>query len=264
MTLGAKGTIFVGTRTAGNVYAVVDANGDHKADRVVTIASGLNMPNGVAFRDGALYVAEINRVLRFDGIEDALDKPPAPVVVNDTLPTDRHHGWKFIAFGPDGMALRPGRRAVQHLRPQRRATDATRRILRMKPDGTGVEVFARGVRNTVGFDWHPATKQLWFTDNGRDNLGDDQPGDELNHAPTAGLALRLPVLPRRHDRRSGVRREAAVRRVHAAGERARPARRRARHALLHRDDVPAGVPRSSIFIAEHGSWNRHDAASATA
>src|SRR5688572_19541067 len=103
LALGTKGTVFVGTRKADVVYALTDADRDGRAEKVVTVASGLNTPNGVAFKDGALYVAELSRILRLDGIEDRLDKPPAPAVVLDTLPTEKHHGWKFIAFGPDGL-----------------------------------------------------------------------------------------------------------------------------------------------------------------
>ncbi len=214
---GAKGTIFVGTHAAGNVYALIDTNGDQKADRTVTIASGLNMPNGVAFRDGALYVAEVNRVLRYDGIEDALDKVPAPVVVNASLPSDRHHGWKFIAFGPDGLLYVPVG-APCNICDRSDSNEQYATILRMKPDGTGTEVFARGVRNTVGFDWHPAIEAgLWFTDNGRDWLGDDQPGDELNHAPTAGLHFGFPYCHAGTISGSGIRREASLLGVDGAG-----------------------------------------------
>jgi glucose/arabinose dehydrogenase len=189
LALGAKGTVFVGSRDPDKVYALVDQDGDQKADRVLTVASGLNTPNGVAFRDGALYVAELNQVVRFDGIEASLDKPPTPVVVNDTFPTDRHHGWKFIAFGPDGMLYVPvGAPCNVCARDDPRYAS----IMRMKPDGTGLEVFASGVRNTVGFDWHPSTGALWFTENGRDSMGDDVPGDELNVAPAKGLHFGFP------------------------------------------------------------------------
>ena len=237
------GTVFAGTWNAGNVYALRDENKDGKADRVITIISGLrNMPNGVAFRDGALYVAEINRVIRFDNIESKLENAGTPAVVTDKLPSDRHHGWKFIRFGPDGLLYVPvGAPCNMCDRGDPYAT-----ILRMKPDGSGMEVFARGVRNTVGFDWHPTTRELWFTDNGRDNLGDNTPGDELNRAPKAGHALRLSVLPRRHDRRSRVRREAAVQRVRAAGAASRAARGRDRHALLHGLAVSAAVSQSDL------------------
>ena len=171
MVLGDKGTLFVGSRSAKTVYAVIDRDHDQKADQVLTIASGLNDPSGVAFRNGSLYVAEVSRITRYDGIEDKLTSPPQPVVVNKDLPTESHHGQKFIRFGPDGMLYVPvGGPCNVCERP-----DAPRfaTILRMKPDGTATEIFASGVRNTVGFDWHPRTRELWFTDNGRDLLGDD-------------------------------------------------------------------------------------------
>ena len=169
MALGSKGTVFVGSRNkpAGDtVYAVVDQNGDYKADQVIPIAKGLNEPSGVAFRDGTLYVGEIHRVVKFDNIESKLQAPGEPVVVNDTLPKDTHHGQKFIAFGPDGLLYVPvGGPCNVCDREKDDPRYAT--ILRMKPDGSGLEVFASGVRNSVGFDWHPQTRELWFTDNGR-------------------------------------------------------------------------------------------------
>ena len=245
LALGANGTVFVGSRTAGNVYALVDQNRDQKADRVVTIATGLNQPNGVAFREGSLYVAEISRVLRYDGIESALDAPPPPVVVTDRLPTDKHHGWKFIAFGPDGWLYVPIG-APCNICDERRRDRRYASITRMKADGTGAEVFAEGVRNTVGFDWHPSTKQLWFTDNGRDWLGDDQPPDELNVAPGPGLDFGFPVLPRRHDQGPGARTNEGLPGYRGAGAGAGPARRGPGDALLLRVHVPGGVSPTSL------------------
>ena len=243
LTQSPGGTVFAGTWNAGNVYALRDENKDGKADRVITVISGLrNMPNGVAFRDGALYVAEINRVVRFDNIESKLENAGTPVVVTDKLPSDRHHGWKFIRFGPDGLLYVPVGAPCNMCD----RGDPYAAILRMKPDGSGQEVFARGVRNTVGFDWHPTTHELWFTDNGRDNLGDNTPGDELNRVPKAGHALRLSVLPRGHDRRSRVRRQAPVQRVRAAGTASGAARRRDWHALLHGLAVSAAVSQSDL------------------
>jgi len=177
MALGDKGTLFVGSRTARRVYAVVDKDADGKADQVHTIATGLASPSGIAFRDGALYVAEISRVTRYDAIESHLESPPAPVVINDKLPTETHHGWKYLGFGPDGMLYVPiGAPCNVCERPddERFAT-----ITRMRADGTGQEIFARGIRNTVGFDWHPQTGELWLAENGRDNIADDVPPDEL-------------------------------------------------------------------------------------
>ena len=189
MALGAKGTVFVGSQYARTVYALVDANADHKADRVVTIATGLNQPNGLAMRNGALYVATASQLLRFDDIEAHLDAPPAPVTLRDDLPNPRAgHTWKYLALGPDDMIYMSVGSTCNVCAPP----PMTAAIVRMKPDGTGMEVFAEGVRNTVGFAWHPVTRELWFTDNGRDGLGDDVPNDELNIAPKSGLHFGFP------------------------------------------------------------------------
>jgi len=189
MVLGPNGTVFVGSRTAGKVHAVIDANGDHKADRVVVIAKGLDQPNGLAMRNGALYVATASRLLRFDDIETHLEAPPAPVTVRDDLPNPKAgHTWKFIAFGPDDL-LYMSIGAPCNVCASPPMVSA---IVRMKPDGTGMEAFAEGVRNSVGFDWHPTTRALWFTDNGRDMLGDDVPNDELNIAAKPGLHFGFP------------------------------------------------------------------------
>src|SRR3954462_1779135 len=163
MTAGPGDILYVGSNRSGRVYAVKH-NGT-RATETITIASGLNSPNGVALKDGALYVAEINRILRYDDIANRLASPPKPVVVTDRYPRDEGHGWKFIRFGPDGELYVPVGAPcnVCERDPERYAL-----LSRIKPDGSGYEVFARGIRNTVGFDWHPDTKELWFTDNGRD------------------------------------------------------------------------------------------------
>ncbi len=191
LALGAQGTVFVGTRGVGRVYALVDRDGDQRADTVYTLARDLNSPNGVAFRDGALYVAETHRVVRFNGIEARLERPPAPVVITDRLPREGHHGWRYLGFGPDGwLYIGSGAPCNVCDAPDERFAV----ILRLRPDpgGLGPEIFARGVRNTVGFDWHPGTGELWFTDNGRDLLGPDRPPDELNRAPRPGLRFGFP------------------------------------------------------------------------
>ena len=252
LTQSPGGTVFAGTWNAGNVYAMRDENKDGKADRVITIVSGLrNMPNGVAFRDGALYVAEINRILRFDNIESKLESAGQPAVVSDKFPSDRHHGWKFIRFGPDGMLYVPVGSPCNICD----RGDPYNAILRMRPDGSGLEVFARGVRNTVGFDWHPTTRELWFTDNGRDNFGDDRPGDELNRAPRAGMHFGYPychegTIP---DPEFGAKRQCS--------EFEPPAQRLAPHAgavgmRFYTGSMFPQQYRNQIFIAEHGSWNR--------
>ena len=176
MVRGDKGTIFMGTRLIGRVYAITDDMGKR---HVRTVAQGLTQPNGLAYRNGALYVLAINRVLRYDNIEDKLDNPGTPVDLTAAfgLPPEVHHNWKYAAFGPDGkLYIQVGANCnICELNPGIHA-----QIRRYNPDGTGMEIVARGVRNTVGFDWHPVTKELWFTDNGRDWAGDEGPDDELN------------------------------------------------------------------------------------
>ncbi len=252
MVLSPHGILFVGTRTEGKVYAIIDRNQDNTADQVITLARGLNMPNGVAFRDGALYVAEVNRVLRFDDIENHLDDPPQPVVVNDSFPQDRHHGWKFIRFGPDGMLYVPVGAPCNICEPK---DERYASLMRMKPDGTELEVFAKGIRNTVGFDWHPQTQELWFTENGRDYMGNDQPPDELDYAPQKGLHFGFPYC------HGGNLPDPEFGKEHKCEEFVPPAILLGPHvaALGMRFYTGTMFPeeyRKQIFIAEHGSWNR--------
>ena len=253
MALSPDGTLFVSTRRLGNVYAVLDEDGDHAADRVLTLASGLNMPNGVAFRGGDLYVAEVNRVLRYDDIEADLETPPEPVVLNDEFPTDRAHGWKFIAFGPDGRLYVPVG-APCNVCDHEATTPIYSTITSMNPDGSDVRIYARGVRNSVGFAWHPETDELWFTNNGRDRLGDSLPADTLNHAPEPGLHFGFPfchqgdVQDPEFDTRP-------------CSEFRPPAQKLGPHvASLGMRFYTGGMfpaeYRNQIFIAEHGSWNR--------
>lgn len=251
LALSPNGTVFVGSQK-GNVYAIVDRNHDNKADRVYILAQGLNVPNGVAFHEGALYVAEINRILRFDQIEDHLESPMKPVVITDRLPTDRWHGWKFIAFGPDGLLYVP---VGAPCNVCERDDERYASLLRMKPDGSDVEVFANGIRNTVGFDWHPITKELWFTDNGRDMLGDDIPPDELNHASQQGMHFGFPYC------HAGTIADPQFGKKRKCEEFIPPEMKLGPHvaALGMRFYTGTMFPeeyRNQIFIAEHGSWNR--------
>jgi glucose/arabinose dehydrogenase len=246
-----SGIIFVGTR-GDKIYAVTDTNGDFIADHVYQIAQGLFMPNGVAFRDGDLYVAEVNRILRYDGIEARLSDPPDPVVINDSYPSDPGHGWKFIAFGPDDKLYVPVG-APCNVCVSDNPIYAT--ITRINPDGSGREIFARGIRNTVGFDWNPSTRELWFTDNGRDNLGDDVPPDELNRAPEPGMDFGFPYC------HGGYIRDPQFGDQHDCSEFTPPEMKLGPHvdALGMRFYTGNMFPteyRSQIFIAEHGSWNR--------
>jgi glucose/arabinose dehydrogenase len=251
LALGAKGTVFVGTRS-GAVYAVVDRDANGAADQVFEVASGLDMPNGVAFRQGALYVAEVSRVRRYDAIEDHLQAAPAPVTVIDGLPAERHHGWKFIAFGPDDLLYVPVGAPcnVCSSSDPRFAS-----ILRFRPDGSPVDTMAHGVRNTVGFDWEPGTGALWFTDNGRDLMGDDVPPDELNRATVVGRHYGFPAC------HGGT----IVDPVYAKGRACRmfeaPALTLGAHVAaigmrFYRGSMFPPEYRGQVFIAEHGSWNR--------
>lgn len=251
MTLGDRGTLFVGTRK-GEVYAVLPGVTEGATRRVVTVARNLRSPNGVAFRNGALYVAEIHRILRYDGIEARLSDPPAPVVVNDSLPTDGHHGWKFIRFGPDGMLYIP---VGAPCNVCERSDPRYAAVLRMRPDGTGLEVFASGVRNTVGFDWNPGTAELWFTDNRRDRMGDDLPPDELNRAPRKGLHFGFPYVHGKNvaDPEFGARGRPAA---FTPPELELPAHTASLGMRFYTGSMFPPAYRGGIFIAEHGSWNR--------
>ncbi|MGH7961390.1 MAG: PQQ-dependent sugar dehydrogenase [Candidatus Binatia bacterium] len=252
MVLSPTGTLFVGTRAAGKVYAVVDRDRDNKADEVITLAQGLYAPNGVAFRDGALYVAEVNRILRYDNIEANLKNPPEPVIVNDTLPRDRGHGWKFIRFGPDGLLYVPVGAPCNICE---REDERYASLLRMQPDGSGLEVFAQGIRNTVGFDWHPETRELWFTDNGRDWMGNDRPPDELNHAPQKGLHFGFPYC---HGQAIPDPEFSATRKCEefTAPEIALGPHVAALGMRFYTGSMFPKEYHNQVFIAEHGSWNR--------
>ena len=176
MVMGPKGTVFVGSRVIGRVYAITDKGGKREAK---ILLQGLTQPNGLVVKDGALYVFAINKAFRYDNIEDKLDNPGDPVELTDkfNLPPEIQHNWKYVAFGPDGkLYVQVGANCnICEVNP-----GVHGQIRRYNADGTGMEIVARGVRNSVGFDWHPVTKELWFTDNGRDWAGDAGPEDELN------------------------------------------------------------------------------------
>jgi len=252
LTLGAGGTVFVGSRRAGKVYALTASGRPDKAGEVITIARGLQEPNGVAFHDGSLYVAEVSRVLRYDAIEARQKNPPAPVVASTDLPHTNQHEWRYARFGPDGW-LYVGVGAPCNVCES--ADKHVASILRMRPDGSGMEVYALGVRNSVGFDWQPQSQEMWFTDNGRDNMGDDIPPDELNYAPRAGLNFGFPYCHGKDilDPQFG--------RGHSCAEFVAPAWNLPAHVAAIGMRFYAGgmFPeeyRGGVFIAEHGSWNR--------
>jgi len=252
MTWGDKGTLFVGSNE-GSVHAVTFAGPEASGPATVQrIAQDLREPAGVAFRDGALYVSAVSRILRFDGIEARLASPPSPAVVTDRFPTEGQHGRKFIAFGPDGKLYVPVGAPCNICAPD---PDRYANIQRMNPDGSGREVVARGVRNSVGFDWDPQTGALWFTSNGRDMMGDDVPPDTLNRVFAVAQDFGYPychagTIP---DPEFGARRRCA--------DFAAPTQNLGPHvaALGMRFYTGTQFPaayRNAIFIAEHGSWNR--------
>ena len=245
---GDKGTVFVGSRLLDKVYALVEKDGKRQ---VKVIASGLHRPNGVAFHNGALYVAELSKIWRFDNIEDHLDQPPKPTLVYDDLPKDEAHGWKFIGIGPDNKLYVPiGAPGNINMPPETHA-----QIRRINLDGSGAEVVARGVRNTVGFDWHPVTKELYFTDNGRDWMSEDVPEDELNRLTRVGQHFGYPFCHQGNisDSEYGWGRSCeefeppiALLGPHSA----------ALGMRFYTGDMFPSEYKNAIFIARHGSWNR--------
>lgn len=251
LCLSPNGTLFVGTRGEGNVYALLDTDGDKKSDKKYLIAKGLKMPNGVAFRDGALFVAEVSRIIRFDDIEKRLANPPAPVVVYDKYPTDTHHGWKYIAFGPDGKLYVPVGAPCNICEPEKIYASITR----INPDGSGMEIVQSGIRNTVGFAWHPDTKELWFTDNGRDWMGDDLPACELNRATRDSLHFGYPYC------HQGDLSDPEFGNKRPCSEFVQPVQKMGAHTAplgieFYTGKMFPGIYHKQAFIAEHGSWNR--------
>lgn len=251
MTLGTKDTVFVGSMREGKVYALTGRDANGRARHVYVIAEDLQMPAGVAFHDGALYVSAVSRILKYPDIEAHLADPPKPVVVTDKLPSKTHHGWRFIAFGPDGKLYVPIGAPCNICDPGPEYA----KIVRMDPDGSDWQTVATGIRNSVGFDWQPGTHTLWFTDNGRDLMGDDVPDDTLNRVDKPGENFGYPYC------HAGNVPDPEFGKGHSCDEFAQPALRLGAHvaALGMRFYVGQMFPasyRDAIFIAEHGSWNR--------
>lgn len=254
LALGNNGTVYAGSRQEGKVYALVDKNDNQQADTVYTIAEDLRQPSGIAYRDGSLYVAAVSRILRYDDIDNRLQNPPEPVLITDNYPTDGHHGWKFIAFGPDGNLYVPVGAPCNICNPD---DDIYASITRINPDGSGLEIIAHGVRNSVGFDWDPQTGDLWFTDNGRDWMGDDRPPDELNHLTENGQHFGYPYKhgdntwdPEFGD--EGQEMDTTFR---------PPVQELDSHVaalgmIFYTGDMFPEEYQNQILIAEHGSWNR--------
>ncbi|MHB8937959.1 MAG: PQQ-dependent sugar dehydrogenase [Thiobacillus sp.] len=247
MALG-NNTLFVGSMRAGKVYAIPLKG----ARKPVVVADGLNMPVGVAFRDGDLYVSAVSRILRLRDIEASLNKPPRPETVSQAYPADTHHGWKFIAFGPDGKLYVPVGAPCNICEPD---PDRYANITALDVASGKVDVVARGVRNSVGFDWHPQSGELWFTDNGRDWLGDDAPPDELNRVSRSGQHFGYPYC------HGGTRADPEFGRARRCAEFVPPVQNLGAHvaSLGMRFYTGTQFParyRNAAFIAEHGSWNR--------
>ena len=248
---GDKGTVFVSSLfVAGKIYALTGEPGKRVTK---TILSGLELPNGIEFHKGSLYVATPKQITRYDNIEDNLDKPPAPVTVYDKLPGDVPHGWKFIKFGPDGKLYVPVGAPCNICEPD---PAKYAQIFRINADGSDMEIVARGVRNTVGFDFHPRSKELWFTDNQRDWLSEDMPLDELNRVANPGKDhFGYPYC------HSGMMTDPEFGWGKSCSDYVKPA------ALLGPHSAPLGMRfytgtmfpakyRNAIFIARHGPWNR--------
>jgi glucose/arabinose dehydrogenase len=248
MVEGDQGTIFVSTRSDGRVFAVRPRSDGTTS--VVTVAEDLRTPNGIEFLDGDLYVAETTRLIRFSDIESRLDDVPEFEVLDDSFPAERHHGWRYMQFGPDGklyMSIGAPCNVCDR--------EGFGIIQRMDPDGSNKETFASGVRNSVGLEFHPVTGELWFTDNGRDMLGDDTPPGELNYAPVPGLHFGFPFC------HGGDVPDPEFGDQHDCGEFRKPAQKLGPHVAPLGLEVYDGTMfpdeyRGSIFIAEHGSWNR--------
>ena len=247
LALGDEGTVFVSTRKGRSVYAVV-AGGE--GTQTIELLGGLNTPNGIAFYEGDLYVAEIERVTRYVDIESRLNDMPEAEVLDIKLPSEKHHGWRYIGFGPDGKLY------ISIGAPCNICEEAGfGQIIRMNPDGSEREVYAEGVRNSVGLAWHPDTGHLWFTDNGRDMMGDDLPPGELNHASAPGQHFGYPYchagdIP---DPKFGQDKDCSDYRS--------PAQKLGAHVAplgmrFYTGTMFPSRYRGQIFIAEHGSWNR--------
>ena len=252
LALGKEGTIFVGSRNNGSVYALQDTDKDGKADQRYIIATDLNLPNGVAYKNGNLYVAEINRIIRYDNIDRQLQKPPKPVVVYDQFPNKKHHGWKYLRFGPDNRLYTAVGAPCNLCDPGKNIFTS---LVRLNADGTGMEIIARGIRNTVGFDWQPETNFLYFTENGRDYFGDDIPPDELNKWTQKGQHFGYPYCHGDDilDPEFGKGKDC---KAYTKPEWKFKAHMAPLGMRFYRGKQFPKVYHQQLFVAQHGSWNR--------
>lgn len=253
MCYSPSGILFVGTRGGDKVYALTDDNRDGRADNKYLLYDNGNMPNGVAYKDGDLYVAEVNRILRFKDIDAHLDNPPTPEVVYDSYPNENHHGWKYIAFGPDGKLYVPVGAPCNICESEDPIFNS---ISRLDIDTKENEIVHQGIRNSVGFTWHPETGHLWFTDNGRDWMGDDMPACELNVAKEDNLHFGYPYC------HQGNLLDDEFGEGHSCDDYVAPAQNLGAHVaplgieFYTSDKFPDKYRNNVAFIAEHGSWNR--------
>jgi glucose/arabinose dehydrogenase len=252
MAVSPSGVVFVASRTTGKVFAVVDSNQDFVADKVITVVEGLDSPIGITLLKGALYVSEISRVVRIDNIEQTYANKPAITVVKDDFPKDKWHGEKIIKAGPDGKLYIPIGAPCNVCDKE---NEPYAKIYRMNPDGSNFEVYARGIRNSVGFAWEPKSKELWFTDNGRDLLGDNMPSCELNRVTHAGQHFGFPFC------HSGVLLDPEFGANKSCADYVAPEAKLGPHvaplglAFYEGTQFPEQY-RQQLFVAEHGSWNR--------
>ena len=256
MVLGNNGTVFVGSRRAGEVWALRDNNNDGEVDQRYLIDKNLNMPSGLAFRDGHLYVGAVNQILRYRDIESYLKNPPKPQIAFDNLPSALHHGWKFLRFSPEGALFVPVGAPCNVCEEQDpRFASILKVDIEPNQYTKNYEIFAYGVRNSVGFDWHPQTGEFWFSDNGRDHLGDDAPPCEINLATRAGMHFGFPYV------HGGAIADPDFFNGHQFSDFRTPALSLGAHV------APLGIhfyrgkqfPKEfqhQLFVAEHGSWNR--------
>ena len=250
LTMGDKGTVFVGNRNLANVYAIVDKGGKRE---VKTLLKGLNTPNGVVFHKGTLYVAERNRILAYEGIESKLDSPPEPRVVIDNLDPNKAagHFWKFLAMGPDGkLYFNIGAPGNIVLPDYNHAT-----ISRVDPKTGTMEAVAHGVRNSVGFDWHPKTKELWFSNHARDWVSDDLPNDTLHRVSKKNMHFGYPFC------HQGDFLDPVFGKDRTCKEFDPPAAKLGAHIApmgmrFYTGKMFPAEYQNNIFLAMHGSWNR--------
>ena len=271
MALSEGGVLYVGSRRAGNVYAITGwqapvhagERGDQAKPRVRTIASGLTMPSGLAHHDGNLYVGSLNKILRFDNIDDHLDLPGEAVLVTDSLPDEKHHGWKYLGFGPDNALYVPVGAPCNICKS---SDPRFASILRMNPDTGATTLYAEGVRNTVGMAWHPQNKTLYFTDNGRDNLGEDVPHEEVNRVTTPGSHYGYPYIhagdiadPEFGKGKKSVDFEAPLLKIQAhSAALGITFYGSENYVTPNATGVFPANYKNALFIAEHGSWNRKE------